>query len=285
MGEREMSSSEADQILDDVTTLLKGATPNDLALLDRVRGRFEALAGLPGAGSSYLSAVERAIALLDRIILRDLPFAEGLTALQSELPALRAQAIAQAVAQSAGPAMRVHANAASSATPGAAAGATAGAPHSPLPAAVGGKYLTFALGAEEYGVDVLAVREIIGMLDITPVPRAPECVRGVVNLRGQVIPVIDLRLCLGMPAIAYSAETCIVVAEVEGEPIGLIVDHVSEVADIRAADVVPTPNLGVQADTTCVRGLGKVHGRVKILLDVERILVAGGLFRSGERAA
>ena len=272
-----MSSSEADRILDDVTTLLKGATPNDLAQLDRVRERFEALAGSPGAGSSYLSAVEREIALLDRVILREIPFSDGMAALQSELPALRAQSVAPVVAKPTGAATRAHANN--------AFGAAAGAPHRPLPTAAGGKYLTFALGAEEYGVDVLAVREIIGMLDITPVPRAPECVRGVVNLRGQVIPVIDLRLCLGMPAVAYHAETCIVVAEVEGEPIGLIVDHVSEVADIRAADVVPTPNLGVQADTTCVRGLGKVHGRVKILLDVERILVAGGLFRSGEPAA
>jgi purine-binding chemotaxis protein CheW len=280
-----MSSSEADQVLDDVSTLLEGATPNDLALLDRARERFEALAVLPGAGSSYLSAVERAIALLDRVILRDIPFAEGVAALQSEVPALRAQSVARAVAQTAGAATRARANAAVGAEGGAVGKAVAGAPRGPVPIAVGGKYLTFALGAEEYGVDVLAVREIIGMLDITPVPRAPECVRGVINLRGQVIPVIDLRLCLGMPALAYHAETCIVVAEVEGEPIGLIVDRVSEVADIRAADVVPTPNLGVQADTTCVRGLGKVHGRVKILLDVERILVAGGLFRSGERAA
>jgi purine-binding chemotaxis protein CheW len=134
-----------------------------------------------------------------------------------------------------------------------------------------GKYLTFTLGAEEYGLAILKVREIIGMMDITAVPQTPTAVKGVINLRGKVIPVVDLRLKFGMPEAEYTEATCIVVVEV-GTLMGIIVDTVQEVLDIRGAEIAPPPPLGASVDTRFIIGMGKVKGAVKILLDIERVL-------------
>ncbi len=142
--------------------------------------------------------------------------------------------------------------------------------------ALAGKYLTFALGAEEYGVPVLKVREIIKIMDVTAVPQVPAHVRGVINLRGKVIPVVDLRLRFGLGWQDYTERTCIVVMEVAlgtmNVMMGVIVDAVSEVLSIAAQEIEDTPEFGGQVETDYLRGVAKVKGRVKILLDLDRVL-------------
>ncbi len=139
---------------------------------------------------------------------------------------------------------------------------------------LGGKYLTFGLAGEEYGLEILRVREIIGMMDITPVPRTPQFVRGVINLRGNVIPVIDLRLKFEMPAAERTDETCIIVVDVEQVEMGIVVDKVEEVLDIIAEDIEPAPSFGVTVDTHFILGMGKTDNRVTILLDIGSVLSA-----------
>jgi len=136
-----------------------------------------------------------------------------------------------------------------------------------------GKYLTFILAGEEYGLEILKVREIMGMLDITAVPRTPDFVKGVINLRGKVIPVVDLRLTFGFEAAEQTEETCIIVVDVNGVEMGIIVDKVSEVIDIGAEDIEDSPDFGGQVDTDFIRGIGKAQGRVTILLDIAKVLV------------
>ncbi len=135
----------------------------------------------------------------------------------------------------------------------------------------GGKYLTFSLANEEYGLEILKVREIIGIMDITAVPQMPEYVKGVINLRGKVIPVIDLRLKFGLPPAEYTDQTCIIVVDI-GSLTGIIVDTVQEVLDIEATQIDPPPPLGANVDTSFILGLGKVKDEVKILLDVDKVL-------------
>jgi purine-binding chemotaxis protein CheW len=147
------------------------------------------------------------------------------------------------------------------------------------PASFEGKYLTFRLGGEDYGLEILKVQEIIGLMRVTPVPQTPHCIRGVINLRGKVIPVVDLRLKFGMDAAADTDHTCVIVVEVEGNRVGIIVDDVCEVLDIAAAAIEPPPAMGRDMDRDFILGMGKVGDRVKILLDIERVLVgdAAGL--------
>jgi len=135
----------------------------------------------------------------------------------------------------------------------------------------GGKYLTFSLAGEEYGLEILKVREIIGIMDITAVPRMPSHVKGVVNLRGKVIPVVDLRLKFGMESAEYTEATCIIVVDV-GTLVGIIVDTVQEVLDIESAQIDPPPPLGASVDTTFILGMGKVRDEVLILLDINEVL-------------
>jgi purine-binding chemotaxis protein CheW len=144
-----------------------------------------------------------------------------------------------------------------------------------------GKYLTFALGNEEYSVPVLKVREIIKIMDITTVPQVPEYVKGVVNLRGKVIPVVDLRLKFGFPPQAYTERTCIIVVEVMLQAagrisMGIIVDHVLEVLNVAAEEIEQTPEFGEAVETDYMKGIAKVRGRVKILLDLDRVLGVDG---------
>ena len=136
-----------------------------------------------------------------------------------------------------------------------------------------GKYLTFYLASEEYGVEILKVHEIIGMLPITRVPRTPQFVRGVINLRGKVIPIIDLRERFGM-AQDGADETCIIVVQVHGIQLGVVVDKVSEVLNIADGDIEPTPSFGVDVNTEYLLGLAKGDGRVRLLLDIDRVLTA-----------
>jgi len=135
-----------------------------------------------------------------------------------------------------------------------------------------GKYLTFVLAEEEYGLEILKVREIIGMMDITTVPRTPGYVKGVINLRGKVIPVVDLRLKFGMAEAEHTDETCIIVVHVEGIEMGIIVDRVSEVLDIRGEDIDDAPSFGSGVTTDFILGMGKADGRVTILLDISKVL-------------
>lgn len=144
----------------------------------------------------------------------------------------------------------------------------------------GGKFLTFTLGNEEYGVPVLKVREIIKVMDITQVPQVPPHVLGVINLRGKVIPVIDLRRKFGFAATEYTERTCIIVADVELAPVrvmmGIVVDSVSEVLNVSDAEMEETPDFGGRATTDYILGLAKVKGTVKILLDLDRVLGSDG---------
>jgi len=141
-----------------------------------------------------------------------------------------------------------------------------------------GKYLTFTLAGEEYGIGILKVREIVGMMNITRIPQTPPYVKGVVNLRGKVIPVVDLRLKFGIEAMDYTDRTCIIVVEIVGTakdiPMGVVVDAVSEVINIRQSDIEETPNFGTRIDTNYILGMAKTNGGVKILLDIDRVLSA-----------
>ena len=139
-----------------------------------------------------------------------------------------------------------------------------------------GKYLTFSLSGEEYGLEILKVREIIGVMDITDVPRTPEFVKGVINLRGKVIPVVDLRLKFAMPEAEHTEETCIIVVNVGDVEMGIVVDKVSEVLDIAAQEIEESPSFGASVDTDFILGMGKAGDRVTILLDVEKVLSGSG---------
>jgi purine-binding chemotaxis protein CheW len=135
-----------------------------------------------------------------------------------------------------------------------------------------GKFLTFALNNEEYGIEILRVREIIGLMDITTVPQTPDYMKGVINLRGKVIPVIDLRLKFSMQEEEHTQETCVIVVEVNNTSIGIIVDSVSEVLDIKSGEIEEAPRFGQGIDTSFIMGLGKVKEQIVILLDIESVL-------------
>lgn len=139
-----------------------------------------------------------------------------------------------------------------------------------------GKYLTFHLGSEGYGIPIGKVKSIIGYMDITSVPRTPPHVKGVINLRGQVISVIDLRSRLGMPTTERTDETCIIVVETQKGArtvnTGLIVDKVSEVPHVPEDAIEDAPEFGSMVDTQFILGMAKINNTVKILLDIDRII-------------
>jgi purine-binding chemotaxis protein CheW len=139
-----------------------------------------------------------------------------------------------------------------------------------------GKYLVFSLGAEEFGTEVRKVREIMGLQDITAIPQVPPHIKGVINLRGKVIPIIDLRLKFGMEPQEYTPRTCIVVVRTwkEGEEalIGMIVDCVVEVLNLASSDIEDAPDFGPGVVTPYLIGMAKIKGKVKILLDIDQVL-------------
>ena len=139
-----------------------------------------------------------------------------------------------------------------------------------------GKYLTFSMAKEEYGIGILKIKEIIGMMSITTVPQTPEFIKGVINLRGKVIPVIDLRLRFGMTDNDYTERTCIIVVEIPGLSgtvmIGIVVDSVSEVLSIKGDEIEETPTFGTKLNTDYILGMAKMDGGVKILLDIDCVL-------------
>lgn len=145
-------------------------------------------------------------------------------------------------------------------------------------AELAGKYLAFLMADEEYGISILKIKEIIGMMPITQVPQTPEYMKGVINLRGKVIPVIDLRLRFGMEISGYTERTCIIVVEIDNGQgrvmTGIVVDAVSEVLQIKMEDLDPPPAFGTSLDTDYILGMAKMGGGVKILLDIDRVLNA-----------
>jgi purine-binding chemotaxis protein CheW len=148
-----------------------------------------------------------------------------------------------------------------------------------------GKYLTFQLANEEFGIRVLKVREIMGLQEITAVPQTPAYVKGVINLRGKVVPVVDLRLKFALSAAEYTQRTCIIVTQVQGESgpvlIGIVVDGVSEVLNLTAQEIEDTPDFGSEAGVRYLLGMAKVKGKVKILLDIDQVLSTQELHNLG----
>jgi len=135
-----------------------------------------------------------------------------------------------------------------------------------------GKYLTFKLNGENYGLGILSVREIMGILPITSVPNVPCYMKGVVNIRGKVIPIIDLRLKFGMLEAEPTEQTCIIVVCIGQMEVGIVVDCVSEVMDIAENDIEDTPDFGIDTDTNTILGMSKAGGKVAILLDIDKVL-------------
>jgi len=152
-----------------------------------------------------------------------------------------------------------------------------------------GKYLTFMLGDEEYGLEILRVREIIGLMSITEVPRTPPYVRGVINLRGKIIPVVDLRVKFGMETIDVTEETCIIVVDIilneEQIEMGILVDKVSEVLDILSDDIEDAPTFGTSFDSEFIQGMAKVKDSVKILLNIGKVLSDNEILAADETAS
>ena len=134
------------------------------------------------------------------------------------------------------------------------------------------KFLTFHVGNEDYGIDIRYITEIIGIQKITEVPDMPDFVKGVINLRGKVIPVIDVRTRFSLESRAYDDRTCIMVVNINDVSIGLVVDTVSEVTDIPEANIEPPPRTGNGVKSRYIKGMGKVGEEVKILLDVNKFL-------------
>lgn len=141
-----------------------------------------------------------------------------------------------------------------------------------------GKFLIFNLSDSGYGISILKVNEIIGILPITPMPKSLDYIKGIINLRGKIIPVMDLRLKFGMPKKEYDANTCIIIINLDREnsvqTIGLIVDIVSEVCTINASDISPPPDCGNEFENNFIAGIGKVKNKVIILLDIEKVILS-----------
>jgi purine-binding chemotaxis protein CheW len=144
--------------------------------------------------------------------------------------------------------------------------------HSNGVAVKGGKFLSFFLGNEEYAIEILKVQEIIGLLPITPVPKMPEYVRGVLNLRGKIVPIMNLRVRFGLPRVEDTEETCIIVIQEEKHLMGIVVDKVSEVADLKTEQIDAIPSFGVTGNSEYLSGIGKLEKSVKMILDVHKVV-------------
>lgn len=153
-------------------------------------------------------------------------------------------------------------------------------------AELAGKYLTFHLGKEEYGLEILKVREIIGMMNVTSVPRTPDFIRGVINLRGKVIPVVEIRGKFQLEAVDDTEKTCIIVVQVNRDDtkvtMGIIVDEVSEVLDIDRSQLEPSPQFGTSINTDFILAMGRVEEKLIMLLDVDQVLSSGELETLGQ---
>ena len=149
------------------------------------------------------------------------------------------------------------------------------------------QFLTFALGTEEYGVEILKIQEIKGYAAVTPLPNAPSYVKGVLNLRGTIVPIVDLRKKFALPAVEYTQFTVIVVVQVQGKTLGFVVDAVSDVLTVAGDAIQPTPDLHGQLDTSLLTGLaptGEQGEKLVILLDIDKVLGAEEALEAAERA-
>jgi purine-binding chemotaxis protein CheW len=140
------------------------------------------------------------------------------------------------------------------------------------PIVEGGKFLSFFLGKEEYAIEILKVQEIIGLMPITPVPKMPDYIRGVLNLRGKIVPVMNLRLRFGLNHIEDTDETCVIVVQEGQYLMGVLVDKVSEVADIDSHQIEDVPSFGINANSEFLAGIGKVKESVKMIVDVHKVV-------------
>ncbi len=147
-----------------------------------------------------------------------------------------------------------------------------------------GRYLTFALGDEVFGIEIRFVTEIIGLQPINPIPEAPGYIKGIINLRGKIFPVIDMRLKFKKPPEAYTDRTCIIVIETKSFSVGLIVDRVAEVLTLADSDIVPPPGVWTGASTRYLSGVGKLGGQVTLLLDCEKLFSDAEVDKIGESA-
>ena len=136
----------------------------------------------------------------------------------------------------------------------------------------GSQYLTFSLGGEEYGVEILKVQEIRGYSAVTPIPNTPIYIKGVMNLRGTIVPVVDLRSKLAMAEAEYNQFTVIIVVKVGAKVMGLIVDAVSDVLNIPVSDMQATPDFGAQVDASYINGMAKAGEKLVVLLDIDRVM-------------
>lgn len=136
----------------------------------------------------------------------------------------------------------------------------------------GGKFLSFFLGNEEYAIEILKVQEIIGLLPITPVPKMPSYIRGVLNLRGKIVPIMNLRVRFNLSTVEDTEETCIIVIQEENHLMGIVVDKVSEVADIETEQIEQVPSFGITGNSEYLSGIGKLSESVKMILDVHKVV-------------
>jgi purine-binding chemotaxis protein CheW len=147
-----------------------------------------------------------------------------------------------------------------------------------------GKYLTFFLANEEYGVEILKVQEIIGRMPVTPVPLTSRYIRGVINLRGKIHPIMDLNIKFGMDQTHITDETCIIVIKTSTLMMGILVDKVSEVVNVASGDIEDTPSFGEEVDTEYLLGVGKTGGRVRLLLDIEKVITKADIINMKKAA-
>ena len=147
-----------------------------------------------------------------------------------------------------------------------------------------GKFLTFFLAEEEYGVEILKVQEIIGRMPITPVPLTSNYILGVINLRGKIHPIMDLKIKFGMDKSAITDETCIIVIKTASLMMGVLVDKVSEVVNVASGDIEDTPSFGADVNTDYLLGVGKIGGRVRLLLDIEKVITASDIIHMKKAA-
>lgn len=150
----------------------------------------------------------------------------------------------------------------------------------------GGKYLSFFLGKEEYAIEILKVQEIIGLLPITPVPKMPGYIRGVLNLRGKIVPIMNLRTRFDLPSVEDTEESCIIVVQDQAYRMGIVVDKVSEVADIASAQIEDVPSFGITGNSEYLSGIGKLERSVKMIIDVHKVVfdVPTEVKSAGEKA-
>ncbi len=140
------------------------------------------------------------------------------------------------------------------------------------PSLVSGKFLSFFLGQEEYAIEILKVKEIIGLISITPVPKMPGYIRGVINLRGKIVPVMNLRIRFGLQPVEDTHETCIIVVQESQRIMGVLVDKVSEVAEITETQVEDVPSFGISENRSYLAGLARVKESVKMIVEVHKVL-------------